>query len=80
MSRPAGEDGDAFHLVDAGVVLAVKETAASATRSAEHISRRQRGRAVAVWMLDRTLRPGSRLEDGGGVLVAEIEDGRCSRP
>lgn len=70
-----------YYLVDPGTeaVLAVKETATAATRSAGNISRQRHGKAVAVWLLDRTLRPGTSITDAAGVFVAEIDNGRWSR-
>lgn len=70
-----------YHLVDTGTeaVLAVKESATAATRSADNISRRHQGKPVSIWLLDRTLRPGSLITDAGGVFVAEIDNGRWSR-
>lgn len=69
------------HLVNPGTeaVLAVKGRATAATRSASNISRQRRGKAVAIWVLDRTLRPGATITDAGGVFVAEIGNGRWSR-
>jgi hypothetical protein len=70
-----------YYLVDTGTeaVLAVKESATAATRSADNISRRHHGKPVSIWLLDRTFRPGSSITDAGGVFVAEIDNGRWSR-
>ncbi len=70
-----------YHLVDTGTeaVLAVKDSAAAASRSADNISRRRHGKPVSIWLLDRTMRPGSSITDAGGVFVAEIDNGRWSR-
>lgn len=70
-----------YHLVDTGTeaVLAVKDSAAAASRSADSISRRRQGKPVSIWLLDQTLRPGSSIADAGGVFVAEIDNGRWSR-
>ena len=75
------EASSRHHLVDPGTeaVLAVKDSATAATRSAGNISRQRRGKAVAIWVLDRTLRPGATITDAGAVFVAEIGNGRWSR-
>ncbi len=70
-----------YHLVDGSTaaVLAVKDNPGAATRSAGNISRRFGGRLVSVWLVDRTVRPGSCLGEGDGVLVAQIEHRRRKR-
>ncbi len=70
-----------YHLVDTctEAVLAVKDSATAASGSADNISRRHQGKAVSIWLLDRTLRPGTSITDAGGVFVAEIENGKWSR-
>jgi hypothetical protein len=82
VARPtrARQASGPFYLVDPGTeaVLAVKESAPAATRSAGNISGQRHGKPVSIWLLDRALRPGACITDAGGALVAEIDNGRWS--
>ena len=70
-----------YHLVDTSTaaVLAVKGNVKAARRSADNISRRYHGKPVAIWLMDRMLRPGTRITGTAGTFVAEIGFGRWSR-